>query len=101
MNSARELPYELHTHGCGTFVVFNVADQIALPLIALARATLRAVLGRDELVLEFHNVDVVIEGSALGPMLDHLLAGRVRRVSCGGDSNCSVETIRVTDAPRG
>ena len=97
MNSTAEVPYELHTHGCGAFVIFNISDQIALPLIALARATLRGTPDRDELVLEFQGVEVVIEGRALGPMLDHLLAGKVKRVSCARDGACEVARIRLAE----
>lgn len=97
MNSTAEVPYELHTHGCGAFVIFNISDQIALPLIALTRATLRGTRDGDELVLEFQGVEVVIEGRALAPMLDHLLAGKVKKVSCARDGTCEVARIRLTE----
>ena len=97
MTSTAELPYELHTHGCGAFGIFNVTDQIALPLIALARATLRGMQDGDELVLEFQGVEVVIEGRTLGLMLEHLLAGKVKRVSCARDGACEVARIRLTE----
>jgi len=42
-------------------------------------------------------VEVVIEGRALGPMLDHLLAGKVKRVSCAHDGTCEVARIRLTE----
>ncbi len=97
MNSTAEVPYELHTHGCGAFVIFNVTDQIALPLIALARATLRGTRDGDELVLEFQGVELVIEGRALGLMLEHLLAGKVKRVSCASDGTCEIARIRLME----
>lgn len=100
MNSTAELPYELHTHGSGAFVIFNVVDQIALPLIGLTRATLRTRSGRDVLTLAFVEVDVAVEGRALGVMLDHLLAGRVKRISCARDDGCEISAIRVVEAPR-
>lgn len=99
MNSTAELPYELHTHGSGAFVTFKVRDEIALPLIALARATLRAIGERDRLALEFHDVEVEIEGRALALMLEHLLAGRVKRISPARDDTCEVASIRIKEAP--
>lgn len=98
MNSMAELPYELHTHGSGAFVIFNVAGQIALPLLTLSRATLRTMRERDELVLEFQNVEVVIEGRALAPMMEHLLAGRVKRISAARDHGCEIVVIRIAEA---
>jgi len=97
MNTTAELPYELHTHGSGAFVIFKVADQIALPLLGLARATLRTTCDRDEIVLKFEEVEVMIEGHGLALMLDHLLAGRVKRISRAHDSACEITTIRVTN----
>lgn len=97
MNSTAPLPYELHTHGTGAFVIFNVADQIALPLLTLARATLRATPAGEALTLEFHDVEVAIDGRGLGLMLDHLLAGRVKRVSSGHESACEITAIRIAD----
>jgi hypothetical protein len=95
MNPTAALPYELHTHGSSGFVIFNVGDQIALPLVGLARATLRTTCDRDELVLEFQEGEVVIEGHRLALLLDHLLAGRVKKISRGRDSVCEITTIRV------
>ena len=95
MNSTAELPYELHTHGSGAFVIFNVADQIAFPLLTLAKATLRATKEGDELVLEFQSAQVVIGGRGLAPMMDHLLAGQVKKISRANDSTCQVAAIRV------
>lgn len=98
MNTTPEPPYELHTHGGGAFVIFNVGDQIALPLFSLARATLRARSVGDVLALEFQSVEVLIEGRALSALVDHLLAGRVRRISCARDNSCEVANIQVKDA---
>ncbi len=99
MNSASSLPYELHTHGSGAFVIFNATDQVALPLMALARATLRESQEQDEIALDFQNVEVVIEGRRLAVMLEHLLAGRVKRISTASDDSCEVAAIRVTETP--
>jgi hypothetical protein len=100
MNSTAELPYELHTHGSGAFVIFNVADQIAFPLLTLGRATLRTTQAGDELRLEFQDVEVVLEGRGLASMLDHLLAGRVKRVSCAHDHTCHITAILFTELTR-
>lgn len=97
MNSTAALPYELHTHGSGAFVIFKMTDEIALPLIALVRATRRATSDRDEIVLEFQNVEVVIKGRALALMMEHLLGGRVKRVSCAQDGICEITTILVIE----
>lgn len=97
MNSTIELPYELHTHGSGAFLIFNVGDQIALPLLALARATLRATHEGDEIALEFQNVEIAIEGRGLLLLLDHLLAGRVKRISCAEHAGCEVTGIRIVE----
>lgn len=97
MTSNTGLPYELHTHGSGAFVIFNVAEQVALPLMTLARATLRATDERDEIDLEFQNAGVVIEGRGLAVLLEHLLAGRVKRISRAGDAGCNVAAIRITE----
>jgi hypothetical protein len=98
MNSTTELPYELHTPDSGAFVIFNVTEQIALPLIALARATWRRTETHEVLTLEFANMDVTIEGSALGGLVDHLLAGRVKRISCAQNSGCKVAAIRLVES---
>lgn len=97
MNPTTELPYELYTHGSGAFVTFNVADQIALPLIALARATLRRTRERDELVLEFQTTEVVIEGRGLMLVMEHLLAGRAKRISRARDHACEIRLIRMRE----
>ena len=97
MNSTAELPYELHTHGSGAFVIFNVADQIALPLITLARATLRAAKGGEELVLEFGAVEVLLEGRELALVLKHLLAGKLKKVYCADDGACEITAIRIRE----
>lgn len=99
MNAATDLPYELHAQGAGAFVIFKVADQIALPLIALVRATLRTTRENDEVALQFQTTEIVIEGRALAPMLDHLLGGRVKRISRGRDCTCSINVIRIMEVP--
>lgn len=98
MNSTAELPYELHTHGSGAFVIFNVTEQIALPLIAMIRATLRANGDGDEIILEFQTAEVVITGRGLTLLLEHLLAGRVKRISRASDAVCDVAGIRFTES---
>lgn len=97
MKSTTEIPYELHTHGNGAFVIFNVGDQVAVPLIALMRATLRSTDEGDEIDLEFQNLTVSIAGRALSLMLEHLLAGRVKRISCADATTCNVARIQFTE----
>lgn len=97
MNSTTILPYELHTNGSGAFVIFNVTDEIALPLIALARATRRTRSDLDEIVLEFQTAEVVIEGRGLALMLDHLLLGKVKRISCACDAASEVARIQIRE----
>jgi hypothetical protein len=98
MNSATELPYELHTQGYGAFVTFALGEQIALPLLTLARATLRGTDATDELVLEFHGVEVAIAGHGLSLLLEHLLAGRVKRISVAHDGTCGITAIRIIES---
>lgn len=96
MSSSASLPYELHTHGSGAFVIFNATDQVAFPLIGLERATLRERKEYDEIVLDFQDVEVVIEGRRLAVMLEHLLAGRVKRISRADDGTCEVRQLRFS-----
>ena len=99
MNTGTELPYELHIHGSGAVGIFNVAEQIALPLLTLARATLRAAGDAEELILEFQGASVVIGGHGLASMLDHLLLVLVIKISRSNHNTCQITSIRVEEAP--
>jgi hypothetical protein len=95
MNTAA-LPYDLHAHGTGSFVVFESAEAVALPLFALSRATLRGDGGR-QISLEFTHAQVVVEGAGLAELFAHLLAGRLKTIRCGRHEGCLVDRIQICD----
>lgn len=87
-------PFDLHTHGTGGFVTFELsADQfVAVQLIALDKATLR---GDKEIALEFPNRTVHINGSGLRGLFDFLLSGKVKLLRKGQVDECAVSGIEI------
>ena len=96
MKPPNELPYELHANGCGAFITFDVGERVALPLMALIKATLRG-CDAQELTLEFPGTQVIVEGGGLAEPLEHMLGGRVKRIARGCYGDCCVTGIRVVD----
>lgn len=88
-------PYELHQHG-GGFTVFESADAVALPLIQLAKATLRGT-GGTRMIFEFSAAQVVVDGDGLTELYGHLLAGRVKAIRRGIHDGCTVTGIQISD----
>lgn len=96
MKPNSSLPYELYAHSHGAFVCFEQGETVALPLLALAKATLR---GADDsfLALDFGSALVEVEGRRLGELLAQLLLGRVRVIRCGQNEECRVERIQLSE----
>ena len=92
-----QFPYELHAHGGGGFVTFEVGESVALPLIALNTATLRGPTGNQSIVLAFASHLVEIQGTGLNEVFEHLLGGLVRVVREGRHEKCIVEKIQVAE----
>jgi hypothetical protein len=88
-------PYELHSHGGGGFVTFEVGESVALPLIALNSATLRGPSESQTIVLAFTSHLVEIQGAGLDEVFDHLLGGVVRVIRQGHHEKCVVEKVYV------
>jgi hypothetical protein len=92
------LPFELHLQGHGGgFIIFEMTESVALPLLALRRAVLRG-SAQQAVLLEFEDQIAVIDGSGLGDLFLHLLSGRLKAVRCGRLETCLIESIRLTDA---
>ena len=90
-------PFDLHAHGGGGFVTFEVNDAVALPLLALAKATLRSSGARQIVILEFDGQMVTIEGAGLLGLFDHLLAGRIKAVRTGHYEECVVDRLHLAE----
>ena len=71
---------------------------MALPLLALGKATWRERDGRQAVVLEFAALVVTLEGEGLRELFDHLLAGRVRVIRRGRSPRSAVVCIHVLDS---
>lgn len=95
-SSPAHLPYDLHTHGTGAFIIFEMGDSIALPLMALTRTTIRGSTGR-QLVLNFPEDQVIVEGEGLSTLLHHILLGRVRTIRVGKTNECTVSRIQAVE----
>lgn len=93
------LPYELHVSGGGFCVLFELdADNaLALPLAALVCARLAGREDAQRLVLEFPAHHVTVEGRALGDMLAHLLAGRVKTLRTGRHEACAITRLHAAE----
>lgn len=89
-------PFEMHAAGGGGFTIFETADAVALPLMLLAKATLRGDTGQ-RLVLEYGATFAVVEGEGLAELFAHLLAGRVKVIRCGRHAVCVVRLIQILD----
>jgi hypothetical protein len=90
-------PYELHPHGGGGFVTFEVGESVALPLIALNTATLRRSFESQTMLLAFASHLVEVHGTGLDEVFEHLLGGVVRVVRRGRHEECVVEEIHVRE----
>lgn len=88
-------PFEMHPQG-GGFTVFEAGDSVGLPLIQLARATLRGASGQ-RISLEFNAAQVVIEGEHLAELFGHLLDGRVKTIRRGHHGNCIISAVQVAE----
>ena len=91
-------PYDLHAHGGGGFVCFEVDDTVALPLLSLGRASLRIRGPAEQLTLTFEDALVTIDGSGLRSLMEHLLAGQVKAIRPGRFEACCVEHLHLVDA---
>lgn len=92
-----QFPFELHAHGGGRFVTFEVDESVALPLIALNTATLRGSTENQAIVLAFVSHLVEIQGTGLNEVFEHLLGGLVRVVREGRHEKCIVEKIQIAE----
>jgi hypothetical protein len=90
-------PFDLHVHGSGAFIAFEIGDIVALPLLSLGKATLRGEKGA-EVVLCFVEHQVVIEGTGLQALFEHLLSGRVKSIRAGEYETCCVTRIAIHEA---
>jgi len=90
-------PYELHSHGGGGFVTFEVGESVALPLIALNTATLRGSSESQTIVLAFASHLVEIQGTRINEIFEHLLGGVVRVIRRGQHEKCIIEKIHIRE----
>jgi hypothetical protein len=93
----KTIPYDLHTQGSGSgFIVFELGDAIALPLLGLQKGVLRGAGGK-QMVLEFAHYSATIEGEGLAELFTQLLSGRVRAIRTGRHADCIVERVQVCE----
>ncbi|PTY00142.1 hypothetical protein [Opitutus sp. ER46] len=97
MNEPTRPPFDLHVHGSGAFITFEIGDAVALPLLSLSKAILRGERSA-EIVLSFAELQLVIEGSGLEPLFEHLLSGRVKSIRAGVYEACRVDKITAHDS---
>lgn len=97
MNPVSRAPYDLHVHGSGAFITFEIGDAVALPLLSLSKAILRGERSA-EIVLSFAELQLVIEGSGLELLFEHLLSGRVKSIRAGEYEACRVDKITAHDS---
>jgi hypothetical protein len=92
-------PFELHAHGStGGFIIFEINESVALPLMALTQATLRGTSTQQSIVLEFESHVVMIDGAGLDDFFGHLLTGKIRLMRRGAHEHCTIEKIHLTHA---
>ncbi len=91
------LPYDTYERDKAGFLTLAAQGEfIALPLLALGKASLRGEAAC--IVLEFGRLLVKIEGRKLDDLFEDILLCKVRVVRVGKHPNCSVEFIRVCNA---
>lgn len=90
------MPFDLHTHGSSGFIVFETHESVGLPLMSLGKATLRGESGR-QIVLEFADSQVVVEGEGLQNLFSHILLGRAKTIRPGTTTGCTVANIHILD----
>ena len=91
------LPFELHSHGGGGFIVFEVGEAVALPMIALTKAILRGSAEAQEIVLDFEAHIVLIEGAGLADLFGHLIGGRMKAIRSGKHGACAVKKVHLSE----
>lgn len=97
MTTPDSSPFEMHASGGGGFTTFVATDTVALPMLLLAKATLRRGTSQ-RLILEYGATYAVVEGEGLADLFAHLLAGRIRTIRPGRHAGCTVHTIQIVDA---
>jgi hypothetical protein len=97
MSDSLSHPYEMHAQGGGGFTTFESTEAVALPLMLLAKATLRGANGQ-RMILEYGSTSAVVEGEGLTELFAHLLSGRVKTLRVGRHAGCAVKVIQILDA---
>ena len=97
MSDSHSNPYEMHAQGGGGFTTFESTEAVGLPLMLLAKATLRGANGQS-MILEYGSASAVVEGEGLGELFGHLLGGRVKVLRVGRHAGCTIKKIQILDA---
>lgn len=91
------LPYDANVSERASFLTIAVdGELVALPLMALGRASLRS--DAASMVLEFSRNVVKIEGRRLDHLFDEILMCKVRLIRVGRHPICTVESIRMSQS---
>lgn len=90
------LPYDANVSERASFLSIALSgDLLALPLLALGKASLRG--NAASIVLEFSRLIVKIEGRRLNHLFDEILTCKVREIRVGKHPMCTVESIRINN----
>jgi hypothetical protein len=91
------LPYDANVSERASFLSIGLGGElVALPLLALGKASLRG--DAATIVLEFSRLIVKIEGRKLDNLFDEILMCKVRVIRVGKHPSCTVESIRTSNA---
>jgi hypothetical protein len=90
------LPYDANVSERTSFLTIGLGGElVALPLLALGKASLRG--DAATIVLEFSRLIVKIEGRKLEHLFDEILMCKVRVIRVGKHPSCTVECVRITE----
>lgn len=91
------LPYDTYEKDKAGFLTLAVQREfIAIPLLALGKATLSGEAG--SIVLELGRLIVKVEGRQLDDLFEDILLGKVRVIRAGEHPSCTVKNIRITES---
>lgn len=90
------LPYDTYEKDKAGFLTLAVQREfIAIPLLALGKATLSAEAA--SIVLEFGRLMAKIEGRKLDELFEDILLCQVRVIRVGRHPMCTIERILIND----
>jgi hypothetical protein len=90
------LPYDTYEQDKAGFLTLSVQGEfVAIPLLALGRATLSN--EATSIILEFGQLMAKIEGRKLDELFEDILLCKVRVIRVGRHPMCTIERIQIND----